>query len=84
MILILSSRRLMEAEEASEDESMWVTTSLETLPDESVVYWTVLVVFLEDMAEDDSAAAAIREPDTANDQDAILQRTLLAVVGLRC
>merc|ERR1719422_503014 len=51
MILILSSRRLMEAEEASEEESMWVTTSLETFPDESVVYWTVLVVFLDDMAE---------------------------------
>ena len=84
MILILSSRRLMEAEEASEDESMWVTTSLETFPDESVVYWTVLVVFLEDMAEDDSAAAAIREPDTANDLDAILCRGLLGVLGLRC
>lgn len=79
MILILSSRRRMEAELASLDESTWVTISLETFPDESVVYWTVLVVFLDDMAEEDSAAAAIRDPDTANDLDAILCSRCVAV-----
>jgi len=73
----------MEAELASLEESTWVTISLDTFPDESVVYWTVLVVFLELMADEDSAAAAIRDPDTANDLDAILCGDLAGAVQAR-